>query len=391
MAQSYFKDTSITQSESDLVVILGHGQLARMMYLGATQLGLNIIAINANTKTCVHPVDKSILPISIDDAFNQATVITSEFEHLPTDLLEKAEATGKFLPNAKAISAGADRIVEKQLLDGLDVYNCQHVIVDSIEKLDIARDTLGERIILKTSRDGYDGYGQWRIFSQEDFLSIKAELASHNFEKMPLVAEKCIKFVRELSLIGVTDKNGNHQFYPLTENHHADGQLVLSIAPATGVTDQLQHKAERIYEKISDELDYCGVLAIEFFDVDGDLLVNEIAPRVHNSGHWTQQGAATSQFENHIRAVAGFPLGSTEVLSPVAMINYVGHAKPKADLFSVSNVHLHWYDKSVRPKRKMGHINVVGATTEQLLKTVQKVKSLIPEGLAENLAPLLVK
>lgn len=389
MAQSYFSDTSIVKSESDLIVILGHGQLARMMYLEATQLGLNIVAVNANTKEVVNPVNKSVLPLSVDEAFSAAVAITSEFEHLPLDLVEKAEATGKFLPNAKAIAAGADRIVEKQLLAGLNINNCQHVIIRQLDDLEIAKAELGERIILKTSRDGYDGYGQWRIFSDQDFVNIKQELHSHNFDKMPLVAERCINFQRELSLIGITDKNGNHLFYPLTENHHADGQLVLSIAPAPKVTPELQQKAEIAYKKISEQLDYCGVLAIEFFQVGEDLLVNEIAPRVHNSGHWTQQGCATSQFENHIRAVAGFPLGSTKVLSPVAMINYVGHAKPKADLFAVPNVHLHWYDKSVRPKRKMGHINVVGNTAEQLLQTVRQVKAFIPEGLAKNLAPLL--
>ncbi len=391
MAQSFFQDTSIVKSESDLIVILGHGQLARMMYLEATQLGLNIIAVNANSKECVNPVDKTVLPISIDEAFARATAITSEFEHLPEDLVTKAEATGKFLPNDKAIAAGADRIVEKQLLGGLNIDNCQHVIITDVEDLRYARDELGERIILKTSRDGYDGYGQWRIFNDEDYARVLNDLADHNFEKMPLVAEKCINFKRELSLIGVTDKNGNHQFYPLTENHHSDGQLVLSIAPAPKITPELQQLAETIYKKIADKLDYCGVLAIEFFDVENGLLVNEIAPRVHNSGHWTQQGCTTSQFENHIRAVAGFPLGSTKVLSPVAMINYVGFARPRADLFRVPNVHLHWYDKSVRPKRKMGHINIVGINTEELLKTVKKVKAFIPDGLAKNLAPLLNK
>ena len=389
MAQSFFQDTSIVKHESDLIVVLGHGQLARMMYLEATQLGLNIIAVNANSKQCVHPVDKSVLPISLDEAFAKASAITSEFEHLPEDLVTKAEATGKFLPNAKAIAAGADRIVEKQLLSGLNIDNCEHVIVRQLDDLHQARETLGERIILKTSRDGYDGYGQWRIFSDDDFTRIQSELAEHNFAQMPLVAEKCINFKRELSLIGVTDKNGNHLFYPLTENHHSDGQLVLSIAPAPEVSTELQTSAETAYKKIADKLDYCGVLAIEFFEVDGGLLVNEIAPRVHNSGHWTQQGSTTSQFENHIRAVAGFPLGLTQVLSPVAMINYVGFARPKADLFSVPNVHLHWYDKSVRPKRKMGHINIVGQTTDELLKTVKQVKAFIPEGLAKNLAPLI--
>lgn len=388
MAPPYFSNSSLND-DNNLVVILGHGQLARMMYLESTQLGLIIIAVNANTRECVNPVDKTILNITLDEAFDNAAVITSEFEHLPLDLLAKAELSGKFLPNAKAIHAGADRIVEKKLLDSVNVHHCQNVIVNELNDLDKASDTLGERIILKTSRDGYDGYGQWRIFSPQDLVDVKSQLKEHNFEKMPLVAERCINFERELSLVGVTDKNGNHKFYPLTENHHADGQLVLSLAPAPKITLELEQQAQKIYKKISEQLDYCGVLAIEFFQLEDQLIVNEIAPRVHNSGHWTQQGSVTSQFENHIRAVAGYPLGETTATSYVAMINYVGQSKPKADLFTVPNVHLHWYDKQVRPKRKMGHINVTGSTPEQLLKTVKTVKSFLPDALATNLAPLI--
>ncbi|MDB2373117.1 5-(carboxyamino)imidazole ribonucleotide synthase [Psychrosphaera haliotis] len=388
MAPPYFSNSSLND-DNNLVVILGHGQLARMMYLESTQLGLNIIAVNANTRECVNPVDKTVLNITLDEAFDDAAVITSEFEHLPLDLLAKAELSGKFLPNAKAIHAGADRIVEKKLLDSVNVRHCQNVIVNGLSDLDKASETLGERIILKTSRDGYDGYGQWRIFSPQDLVDVKSQLNEHNFEKMPLVAERCINFERELSLVGVTDKNGNHKFYPLTENHHADGQLVLSLAPAPRVTLELEQQAQDIYKKISEQLDYCGVLAIEFFQLKDQLIVNEIAPRVHNSGHWTQQGSVTSQFENHIRAVAGYPLGETTATSCVAMINYVGQSKPKADLFTVPNVHLHWYDKQVRPKRKMGHINVTGSTPEQLLKTVKTVKNFLPDALAKNLAPLI--
>ena len=388
MAPPYFSNSSLND-DNNLVVILGHGQLARMMYLESTQLGLNIIAVNANTRECVNPVDKTVLNITLDEAFDDAAVITSEFEHLPLDLLAKAELSGKFLPNAKAIHAGADRIVEKKLLDSVNVRHCQNVIVNGLSDLDKASETLGERIILKTSRDGYDGYGQWRIFSPQNLVDVKSQLNEHNFEKMPLVAERCINFERELSLVGVTDKNGNHKFYPLTENHHADGQLVLSLAPAPKVTLELEQQAQDIYKKISEQLDYCGVLAIEFFQLKDQLIVNEIAPRVHNSGHWTQQGSVTSQFENHIRAVAGYPLGETTATSCVAMINYVGQSKPKADLFTVPKVHLHWYDKQVRPKRKMGHINVTGSTPEQLLKTVKIVKNFLPDALATNLAPLI--
>jgi 5-(carboxyamino)imidazole ribonucleotide synthase len=391
MANSFFNHSAIISDYDNLIVVLGHGQLARMMYLEATHLGLNIIAVNANSRECVHPVDGSEIHLSIDDAFKHAIAITSEFEHLPAELVSKADKTGKYFPSAEAIKAGGDRIIEKQLLDSLQIDNCQHVILKSTDDLHKAKETLGDKLILKTSRDGYDGYGQWRVFSEQDFESVSSQLETHPFDKMPLIAERCIKFDREVSLIGVTDKNGNHSYYPLTENHHADGQLVLSIGPAPKLSLELQQLAQSVHQKIADKLNYCGVLAIEFFQVGERLLVNEIAPRVHNSGHWTQQGSVTSQFENHIRAVAGYPLGSTKTISSVAMINYVGNDKPKADLFRVPNVHLHWYDKSLRPKRKMGHINVVADRPEQLLKLVDQVKGFIPADLAKNLSPLLTR
>ncbi len=389
MSKSFFNHSSLIDDHNNLIVVLGHGQLARMMYLEGTHLGLNIIAVNANSKECVHPVDHSVINLSLEQAFNDAIAITSEFEHLPSDLVGRAEKTGKYLPNASAIKAGGDRIIEKQLLDSLQIDNCQYVVLNKLEDLVNARATLGERIILKTSRDGYDGYGQWRIFSEQDFIDVSDQLSSHPFDKMPLIAERCLKFDREVSLIGVTDKNGNHSYYPLTENHHAEGQLVLSIGPAPKLSLELQQAAQQVHQKIADKLDYCGVLAIEFFQVGERLIVNEIAPRVHNSGHWTQQGCVTSQFENHIRAVAGYPLGSTKATSTVAMINYVGQNKPKADLFRVPNVHLHWYDKSLRPKRKMGHINVVADRAEQLPYVIKEVQRFIPEQLAKNLMPLL--
>ena len=388
MTHSFSGNAAYLNNGNDLIVVLGHGQLARMMYLGASQLGLNIIAVDSEHRRCVNPLCKTVLDISLDQAFSACTAITSEFEHLPKSLVEQAEQTGKFRPGAAAIAAGADRIVEKQLLQSVGVANCPHQIVRSVADLQQAYADLGPKLILKTSRDGYDGYGQWRIFSQGELQQTCAELAEFDFDHMPLVAEQCIQFDREISMLGVTDVKGGHKSYPLTENHHGAGQLVLSLAPAPGITEAVQQKAQEIHDKIADALDYVGVLAIEFFQMGDELLVNEIAPRVHNSGHWTQQGCAASQFENHIRAIAGLPLGDTKAQHLVAMVNYVGEAKPSNELLAIKDTHLHWYDKAVRAKRKMGHINIVADSEAQLQASIAKVHALLPTSLANNLAKI---
>lgn len=385
MTHTFTGNASYLNNGNDLIVVLGHGQLARMMYLGSTQLGLNIIAVDADKRVCVNAVDKTVLDISIEQAFATCTAITSEFEHLPKDLVKQAEDSGKFKPNAQSIAAGADRIVEKALLEKLNIPNCTHQIIHNVADLQSAYKALGPKLILKTSRDGYDGYGQWRIFSAEQLTNVCNDLADFDFVHMPLVAEQCIVFEREISLLGVTDINGEHKYYPLTENHHADGQLVLSLAPAPNVTPELQQRAEAIHKKLAKELNYCGLLAIELFQTGDELLVNEIAPRVHNSGHWTQQGCAASQFENHIRAVAGLPLGDTSAQHLVAMVNYVGEEKPTSKILSLPNTHLHWYDKSVRAKRKMGHINLVADSNPALQNLIGQVHDLLPESLAKNL------
>lgn len=388
MTQTFTGNASYLNNGNDLIVVLGHGQLARMMYLGATQLGLNIIAVDATNRVCVNAVDKTVLDLTVEQAFEACKAITSEFEHLPKDLVKQAEDSGKFKPNAQAIAAGADRIVEKSLLEKLDIPNCPHQIINSVSDLQNAYQNLGPKLILKTSRDGYDGYGQWRIFSEQDLAVVCGDLVDFDFEHMPLVAEQCILFEREISLLGVTDIHGEHKYYPLTENHHGDGQLVLSLAPAPNLTPELQQRAEAIHKTMAEALNYCGVLAIELFQTGDQLLVNEIAPRVHNSGHWTQQGCAASQFENHIRAVAGLPLGDTSAQHLVAMVNYVGEPKPSSDLLKLGNAHLHWYDKSVRSKRKMGHINLVADSVEELQKLIGQVHDLLPESLATNLAEI---
>lgn len=192
-----------------------------------------------------------------------------------------------------------------------------------------------------------------------------------------VIAEKMIPFCREVSVIGARDKYGNMAIYPVTENEHTNGVLTLSIARE--LCEKIQSQGELAFKKLATKMDYVGVLAIEFFDVNGTLMVNEIAPRVHNSGHWTQQGCASSQFENHMRAVCGLPLGSTELLRPSAMINVLGQSSIPTQVLNTSEVLSHWYGKSQKPGRKMGHINISASSNEKLGTKLEALAKILPQ------------
>lgn len=374
------------------VVVYGAGQLAQMMYLAGAPLGIDIQAVDVANGNVVNPVDKSNSGVSLRDAIAEAKCLTVEFEHVPVDLLVDAQDSGKLAPNMAAIRVGADRVLEKQLLEKLNIANCQHRIITHVDQLDDAVEALGERLILKASLDGYDGYGQWRLVDKSNLLELKQALKSLDLEAVPLVVEQMLNFDRELSLIGARTPNGQTVVYPLAENLHHDGQLHVSVAPATQLTPELNQQANHIFDALADELNYIGVLAVEMFQVGNQLLVNEIAPRVHNSGHWSIQGAKTSQFENHLRAVVDLPLGETEAIGVSAMINIIGCGSIAKDLLSVPGSHLQWYGKSVRPKRKMGHINVCAESYAQLAERLTMLKPHLPmehfPKLAEEIARL---
>jgi len=361
------------------ILILGSGQLARMMALAAYPLGLEVAAVDVNTLKVVNPITKAVSSVSLDQAIASAQAISVEFEHIPQDLLDKVNASGKLKPSIESIMAGADRVKEKRLLSDLDIANCAYNIITHVDQLDSAIENLGEKLIIKASRDGYDGYGQWRLARAAELFELKAQLSQLDLDKVPLVAEKMLQFDRELSLVGVRDHKGNISFYPLAENLHHQGQLSVSIAPAPKVDEKLMSQAQSIFTKLAEKLNYVGVLAVEFFQIDEQLLVNEIAPRVHNSGHWSMQGADTCQFDNHIRAIAGLPLGSTDVVSLTAMINIVGYDDFSRELLSIPGSHLHWYDKAVRPKRKMGHLNVCADNYAALGQKLLNLAAYLPE------------
>ncbi|TFH90872.1 5-(carboxyamino)imidazole ribonucleotide synthase [Vibrio ouci] len=341
------------------VLVLGAGQLARMMSLAGAPLNIKISAYDVGSQNIVHPLTQTVIGHGLDSAIETADVITAEFEHIPHDILAICEQSGKFLPSSEAIKAGGDRRIEKGLLDDAGVRNAKYYVINNREDFDRAIEHVGIPMVLKSALGGYDGKGQWRLKDPAQADSIWAEMAEciATTETQAIVAEEFVPFNREVSLVGARAKDGSVAVYPLAENVHTDGVLTLSTAIAD---TELQQQAKQMFTAVANKLNYVGVLALEFFDVDGTLLVNEIAPRVHNSGHWTQQGAETCQFENHLRAVCGLPLGSTKLIRSTSMINILGEDSLPQAVLEMDGCHVHWYGKEKRAGRKMGHINVCG-------------------------------
>lgn len=347
------------------VLVLGSGQLARMMSLAGAPLNISISAFDVTSGNVVHPLTQAVVGHGLDQAIDSADVITAEFEHIPHDVLTVCEKSGKFLPSTQAIKAGGDRRIEKALLDKAGVRNAQYAVINNRSDFDAAIEKIGLPLVLKSALGGYDGKGQWRLKQTEDADAIWAEMALciAASDHQSIVAEQFVPFDREVSLVGARSANGDIAVYPLAENVHVNGVLSLSTAIDA---PQLQQQARQMFTAVADSLNYVGVLALEFFDVQGELLVNEIAPRVHNSGHWTQQGAETCQFENHLRAVCGLPLGSTKLIRETTMINILGEDTLPPQLLAMEGCHIHWYGKDKRPGRKMGHINVTADYSGEL-------------------------
>lgn len=364
------------------VLVLGAGQLARMMALACKPLNIDVRAYDVGSELVVDPLSPNVTFGGLDEGIEFAHSITAEFEHISHDVLARCEKSGKLFPNSQAIKTGGDRRLEKKLLEQVNVNNAKHNIVATRAEFDQALNKLALPLILKSALAGYDGKGQWRLkdISQADSIwqevdtFIKEDTSG---QQQAVVAEQMVPFAREVSMVGVRDKNGVTHSYALTENHHVNG--VLSVSLATNEHENLQKQAFEAFDKIANALAYVGVLAIEFFQVGESLLVNEIAPRVHNSGHWTQQGADTCQFENHLRAVCQLPLGSTSLIRPTAMINVLGIDSVPNGILSIPSVTMHWYGKSKRPGRKMGHINVSGSDRDELLQRLKQVANQLPE------------
>ncbi len=336
--------------------MLGGGQLARMLALAGQPLGVNVICLEPVTDACAAPVSEHLIGDYDDPALLQMLakkldVVTYEFENVPAACVEiLAENGTSVFPPAAALSASQDRLVEKNLFRDLNIPTPGFVAVDSLDDLQNAATELGLPAVLKTRRFGYDGKGQFVLKTPEDITTAWDELGG-----VPLILESFIPFEREISVIAVRNSDADCMFYPISENSHRDGILRVSISRSG---DAIQGMAEEFVQRLLDKLDYVGVVALELFQIGENLVANEFAPRVHNSGHWTIEGAETSQFENHVRAVIGLPLGSTAAVGSAAMVNFIGSMPAADDVLALEKVHLHDYGKSARKARKVGHATI---------------------------------
>lgn len=344
------------------VGVLGGGQLARMLALAAAPLGIRTLAVDGVADACASQVAELVVADWSDDAALEAfakrvDVITFDFENVPAEAAERLAGLVDVFPNPRALAVAQDRLSEKTLFRETGLQTPDFETVDTRNDLVRAVERIGTPAILKTRRLGYDGKGQFRLKAAGDVDAAWAALGDAA-AKHGLILEAFVPFERELSVVAVRGRDGAFRTWPLTRNWHVDGVLSLSLAPALDVSDELEAAAVAHARAIAEKLDYVGVFALELFVRGGDLLGNEMAPRVHNSGHWTIEGAHTSQFENHMRAVLGLPLGDTGVRGTSAMLNWIGEMPDAAPVLSVADGHWHDYGKESRPGRKVGHATI---------------------------------
>jgi len=344
---------------------LGGGQLGRMLALAGLPLGLRFTfleplegaAAAAVGRQLVGPYDDRDLLLQLG---SESDLVTFEFESVPESSAHLLAQSSPVFPPPRALAVSQDRLLEKRLFRKLGIETASYAEVGSRAELPKAAE-VGFPALLKTRRLGYDGRGQ-RLVTEASQL----ELAWGELGQVPSILERLVPFQRELSVVCVRASGGESAAYPLVQNYHREGILRLTLAPAPELNPDLQREAVTIAASILEELEYVGVLAVELFQVDGRLVANEIAPRVHNSGHWTMDGAACSQFENHLRAGLGWPLGDTASTGYTAMVNLLGEEPDVGELLSLPGAHLHLYGKAPRPLRKIGHLNIVGQDPHQV-------------------------
>jgi 5-(carboxyamino)imidazole ribonucleotide synthase len=328
-----------------LVACIGGGQLGRMLGLAGLPLGLSFRFLDPSPDACARDAGELVVgaygdPDALDKLIDGADVVTYEFENVPVEAAVRVGA----VPGAAALEHGQDRLHEKELFRSLGIPTARFGPLEET----------GLPAVVKSRRLGYDGKGQRLVHASETVADGE-------------IAEELVAFDRELSIVGVRGRDGETRFWPVGENVHRDGILRVTQAPAASAP---QAEAETICSVLLDELGYVGVLAVELFEVGGRLLANEFAPRVHNTAHWTIDGAGTSQFENHLRAILGLPLGSTEAGARCVMVNLVGAVPPLGELLELPGARVHLYGKESRPGRKVGHVTLLDPTDETVDRTV---------------------
>jgi 5-(carboxyamino)imidazole ribonucleotide synthase len=309
---------------------------------------------------------------SIDKVSKGATVVTYEWEGVPADAARSALGNAPVRPDPRALEVSQDRVLEKTAFQRIGIEVAPFAAIDDAIRLVRAIDTIGLPAVAKTRIGGYDGKGQLVLRTHAD-----VDMAWDGLGHVPLIVEALVPFRRELSVLAVRGLDGDTRTWPLVENVHDGGVLRVSRAPAPELTPQLQASGDEIARALLDELGYVGVLAVEMFEHDSKLLANEFAPRVHNSGHWTIEGAETSQFENHLRAVLGWPLGSTAARGFAGMVNCIGALPDRAAVLAIPGTHFHDYEKAPRPGRKVGHVTVVADTPEERDARIAEISSVI--------------
>ncbi|EPD3812842.1 5-(carboxyamino)imidazole ribonucleotide synthase [Cronobacter dublinensis] len=345
------------------VCVLGNGQLGRMLRQSGEPLGIRVWPVGLDA-------DPQAVPFA-------QSVITAEIERWPETALTRELARHNAFVNRDVFPLIADRLTQKQLLDKLGLPTAPWQLLADRSEWPQVFSRLGELAIVKRRTGGYDGRGQWRL-RESDADTLPAECYGE------CIVEQGIHFSGEVSLVGARGHDGSAVFYPLTHNLHQDGILRTSVAfPQASATQQKQ--AETMLRAIMDELNYVGVMAMECFVTPQGLLINELAPRVHNSGHWTQNGASISQFELHLRAITGLPLPQPVVSSPSVMVNLIG-SDLNYDWLKLPLVHLHWYDKEVREGRKVGHLNLSDNEPALIDATLEALAPLLPPEYASGIA-----
>lgn len=375
-----------------VVGIIGGGQLARMLALAAAPMGIETHIYDPSPDACARFVARQTCA-AFDDhlalaAFaRQVDVVTFDFENVPATALASMAGQYRIAPNPRALAVSQDRFVEKSTFQKLGMAVPAYRCVDDRQGLDDAVNQLGFPCVVKTRRLGYDGKGQYWIRQAEDISTAWRALGAQA-ATVGLIAEAGVRFEREVSMVAVRNEQGEFASWPLIENWHVGGVLSASLAPAPQ-SDRLTLQALHYAQTLANYLEYVGTFALEFFVHNGQLLANEMAPRVHNSGHWTIEGAEVSQFENHLRALLNWPLGATTARGHTCMLNWLGTLPDRHAFLGVAGSHWHDYGKQARRGRKIGHGTLCRSSLSDLVTSLVQVGKVLER--SEQVAPVLAR